>query len=78
MSYREFQNTFQNGVVLSDNTGSSRRYGQVPYGDYDENDQLYFPVGNDVDARYHKKELFYIVNHEGESIAFAWNDLRES
>ena len=76
MSYSEFTNAFPDGVVISDETGFSRNYGNIPYGDYDENDALYFPVEND-DARYGKKELFYIVNNDDESVAFHWDDLRE-
>ncbi len=78
MSYPEFTKAFPNGAVLSDNTWFERRYWQIPYGDYDENDQLYFPVENSDDARFQKKELFYIVNNSANSIAFHWNDLRES
>jgi hypothetical protein len=39
---------------------------------------LYFPVKNQ-DLRFHKKELFYIVNNKNlwESIAFLFKDLRE-
>ncbi len=76
MSYPEFTTAFPNWVVLSDDTGFIRSYGQIPYGDYDENDDLYFPVENDSDARFWKKELFYIVNNGEESVAFHWDDLR--
>ncbi len=78
MNYSEFQKAFPNGKVLSNDTGYFRRYGQIPYGNYDESDDLYFRVEWNPDNRYHLKELFYIVNNGDESLAFAWNDLREA
>ncbi|MDA9128939.1 DUF3179 domain-containing protein [Candidatus Gracilibacteria bacterium] len=78
MTYSEFQNAFPEGVVLSDDTGFNRNYGIIPYGDYDNNDELYFPIENDSDTRFFQKELFYIVNNGTESVAFLWDDLREN
>jgi len=76
MNYSEFQSQFPNGQVLSNDTGYNRRYGEIPYGNYDDSHELYYPVSSDLDIRYHPKKLFYIVNHEGESLAFAWDELR--
>jgi hypothetical protein len=77
MNYSEFQKAFPEGKVLSNNTGYNRRYGEIPYGNYNDNDDLFFPIEGEPDTRYHPKELFYIVNHGGESLAFAWDELRE-
>jgi hypothetical protein len=63
MTFAEFQKSYPNGEVLSKDTGYFRSYGRIPYGSYDENDSLYFPVKNQ-DLRFHKKELFYIVNNK--------------
>ncbi|MBD3609948.1 MAG: DUF3179 domain-containing protein [Gammaproteobacteria bacterium] len=41
--------------VLSTDTGYWRNYSRHPYGDYDLNKALYFPVSN-TSARYHPKE----------------------
>lgn len=78
MSYAQFRENFPNGVVLSDATGYARNYGRIPYGNYDETDTLYFPVEWWNDDTFFSKELFYIVNHNGNSLAYHWNDLRET
>lgn len=77
MNYSEFQKKFPKGLVLSNDTGHNRRYGEIPYGNYDEDDALYFPINSEADNRYHSKELFYVANHNWVSVAFSWNDLRE-
>lgn len=76
MSYEEFISNFPKWKVLSDDTWHFRRYGEIPYWDYDTNDELIFPVENDNDARFGKKELFYIVNNKNDSVAFHLDDLR--
>lgn len=76
MSYEEFVSNFPKWKVLSDDTWYFRQYGTVPYGDYDTNDELIFPVEGADDIRFHKKELFYIVNNGDDSVAFHWGDLR--
>jgi len=78
MTFSEFQENYPLWEVLSDDTGYFRSYGRIPYGSYDENDTLFFPVKNQ-DLRFHKKELFYIVNNKElwESVAFLFKDLRE-
>ena len=76
MSYDEFQSAFPEWVVLSNDTGFSRSYGQIPYGNYDQTKDLYFPINSDLDARFHPKELFYIVNNNDTSLAFSWDDIR--
>jgi hypothetical protein len=60
---------------LSDETGFPRNYTRAPYGDYDENDQLFFPVNN-TDARLPKKELLYVVNDGMQSVAFVREELK--
>ena len=78
MTFEEFIKAYPKWEVLSDDTWYLRSYGNIPYGNYDENDTLYFPVKNE-DIRFHKKELFYIVNDKqnGTSIAFLFKDLRK-
>jgi len=78
MSYDEFTSNFPKWKVLTDESSwFYRQYGTVPYGDYDINDELIFPLNTEIDDRYDIKELFYIVNDWDESIAFHWDDLRE-
>jgi hypothetical protein len=45
-------------LVLSQKTGFNRNYGQSPYGDYNSNRTLYFPVTS-LNKRYHPKE--YVI-----------------
>jgi len=75
MSFWDFKHNYKNWRVLTDDTGSRRNYSQIPYWDYTENDDIYFPVENS-DERFHAKEMFYIVNNGGESVAFKFSDLR--
>jgi hypothetical protein len=76
MSYELFIKNYPQGVVLSDATDHNRDYAQAPYGDYDVNDILFFPVSN-TDARLPKKEILYVVNNKStnQSIAFVKKDL---
>jgi len=43
-------------LVLSRNTGYSRKYDRDPYQGYASSRNLYFPVANNAPARYHPKE----------------------
>ncbi len=76
MSFADFKNNYKAWKVLSDDTWANRNYSQIPYWDYTESDDLYFPVENS-DERFQAKEMFYIVNNTWESIAFKFSDLRE-
>jgi len=76
MTFKEYKSNYPDWMILSDDTWFNRNYWYVPYWDYNENDIVYFPVENS-DIRYHKKEIFYIINDKGNSIAFLLKDLRE-
>ena len=76
MSFGDFKKNYNSWKVLTDDTWASRDYSQIPYGDYTSSDDLYFPVQNS-DERFQTKEMFYIVNSGGESVAFKFSDLRE-
>jgi len=69
INFQQFTQNYPDGVVLSDDTWYQRDYTFTPYGEYDENDILYFPVSND-DTRLPKKEILYIVNDNDTSLAF--------
>lgn len=56
-------------LVLSDNTGYTRGYGFFPYGDYDNSENLYFPV-SDIDFEIHPKELLIVSRFGEKSFAF--------
>ena len=63
MTFAQFIEQYPIGEVLSDETGFERPYTLAPYGDYDSNDLLYFPVSN-TDATLPKKTILYVVTHE--------------
>ena len=75
LSLSVFEAKYPNWKILSDKTWVSRSYGKIPYGDYDNNDILYFPVSN-TDVRLPKKELLYIINDNKTSIAFVMSKLK--
>jgi hypothetical protein len=49
--------------VLSEDTGYLRTYSRTPYGSYESEEQLYFPVQN-TDKKLHQKELMYVIPFE--------------
>ncbi len=55
-------------LVLSRNTGFSRRYEGSPYGDYAESSRLMFPVSN-RNFRIHPKTVVFGIRHAGEAVA---------
>jgi hypothetical protein len=65
MRWKDWKKQFPNGEVLSSDTGFSRNYTQGPYGDYEENSSVFFPVDN-VDARYHEKEPSFGIELNGQ------------
>lgn len=63
--------------VLSTETWTKRDYERIPYGSYDTNDELIFPVENLGDTRFQMKTRFFITNLDEEnSLAFHMDDLR--
>ena len=78
MSYSEYQRLFPEGEVLSNETGYLRRYGEIPYGNYDKSEDLYFPVWWERDMSYHPKKLFYVVRDGDIVLWFPWEELRSS
>jgi len=63
--------------IMTTNTGFSRNYDRTPYGNYNESEEIYFPVSN-KDARFPAKEIFYIVRRGDNTVAirkdgFAFN-----
>jgi len=62
--------------VLSSDTGHLRNYQTNPYGNYDEAEELLFPVSVQ-DERFKAKELMYVVPLDGKSAAFPVLQLKE-
>jgi peroxiredoxin len=62
--YKDWKDEHPNGEVLSKDTGSFRDYSTTPYGDYDSNKSLFFPVDNENDS-YHPKTPTYQIEVNG-------------
>ena len=77
LSFKVFKEKWPDGEVLSINTGYSRNYNLYPYGDYDSNEEIFFPVSV-KDNRFPVKEIMYVVNAYKHSIAFPIKDLSKN
>lgn len=75
LTFGDFKKNYTAWLILTDDTGAIRDYTQIPYWDYTENNDLYFPVENS-DESFSPKEMFYIVNNKKDSLAFLLSDLR--
>jgi len=64
-------------VVLSEETGYTRQYGFYPYGDYEDREELIFPVNN-LDTALPAKTLMHASVINGESVAFGRDTLLEA
>lgn len=81
ITFSEFASKYPNGEVLSRDTGYTRNYGFYPYGDYDNSENLYFPVSV-KDSRLPAKEIMVITNLKNidgkeVSVAFKRSDVIE-
>ena len=75
VSFAEFAEAHPDAVVLSRETGYSRRYGDNPYAGYDRiGSGTYFPVG-EYDDQLDGKERVLTVEIDGESVAFPFTVL---
>jgi len=76
IEFQELKAKYPDSKVMSSDTGYRRSYGFYPYGSYEENERLFFPV-TIKDKRFHTKEMFYIVPIEDKSFAFLLKDIPE-
>ena len=60
LSFGEVKTKFPNTSVVSRETGHLRNYSVYPYGDYEQDERILFPVSH-TDKRFFAKELFYII-----------------
>ena len=77
VSYADFKQTHPDGLVLSRETGQSRRYGSNPYSGYDRVDQHPFLFMGSVDGRLLPKERVAAVTVGGMDLAFPYSVLQE-
>jgi hypothetical protein len=74
VSFKILKEKWPNSEVLSTDTGYGRSYDFYPYGDYNNNDSLYFPISI-KDNRFPPKEIMYVVNAYDKSVAFPTKQL---
>ena len=74
LAFSDVIKNYPQAEVMSNETGFNRDYANGPYGDYNTNDALYFPISIN-DTRLPTKEVMYIVNYAEKSIAFVRNAL---
>ena len=72
----EVKEKYPKAVVLSRKTGHFRDYDRIPYGNYDNEERLIFPVSVD-DNKFFAKELMLVVQAKETYVAFPWNQLLE-
>jgi len=77
MSLKQASDKYSDLKILSKETGFNRNYDISPYGDYNTNDEIYFPISIN-DTRLPAKTIMYIVNVDNHSVAFERNELSES
>lgn len=73
-SWQSWRKKHPNTQVLSTDTGFGRDYSRSPYGDYDENGAIYFPVSKESRA-YHPKERVLGIELNGQFRAYPFEEL---
>lgn len=73
-SWKSWRKKHPNTQVLSTDTGFGRDYARSPYGDYDENGSIYFPVSKESRA-YHPKERVLGIEVNGQFRAYPFEEL---
>lgn len=77
VTWGEWKGDHPDGQVLSRDTGSVRDYTRSPYGDYANNDDVFFPVDNLADDRLDRKARIYGVELDGVARAYPLDTLKE-
>jgi hypothetical protein len=77
VSFRDFRETYPDGLVLSRDTGFQRDYGRNPYAGYDTTDDP-FLFGGDPDERLPAAERVVAVELNGETVAYPFSALEEA
>lgn len=76
ISFAELKKKHPEAKVLSDDTGYRRDYSFYPYGGYEDNEDLLFPVSV-TDKRFNAKEIMYITPYKDKSIALSIQSLNK-
>jgi len=73
-SWADWRDRYPGTHVLSRETGYGRDYDRNPYGGYDRNGRIFFPVAN-VSNRFHPKEQVLGVSLNGQHKAYPFTEL---
>lgn len=76
LTFAELAEHHPDAQVISKDTPRLRNLGRTPYGNYDENEDIFFPISV-RDNRFPTKELFYVVPFKDTSIAFRQEELAD-
>lgn len=76
-TWRKWKTLFPKTHVLSTDTGYSRNYQRHPYGDYDLNSAIYFPLTH-TNKRYHAKEKILAVEINNKFKAYPFSELAKT
>ena len=76
VSFAEFRAAFEDGIVLSRETGHARNYGENPYAFYDSSGGTFFPV-DEFSDELSAKERVLTLELGGETAAFPFSALSE-
>jgi hypothetical protein len=77
MQWKTWKEQFPEAEVLSDDTGYVRNYSNTPYGDYSQNDSIYFPVDNES-SEFHPKAPLYGIQIDGITKAYTIEELEKT
>jgi len=76
LAISEIRKLYPEALILSENTGYSRDYGNNPYSGYETNSQFLFPL-TDVDDSFPPKEMMVVFRADDTAVAVPWLKLRE-
>ncbi len=76
-TWGDWQNRYPASVFLSEETGHIRDYSRSPYGNYDTNQAIYFPVSKESD-QYQRKEKVLGIILDGEKKVYPFSELQKS
>lgn len=74
--YKDWKAKHPNGEVLSRETGHFRNYNQTPYGEYDNNLSVFFPVDHEDDT-FHPKTPTYQIEVKGQTKIYPIEELEK-
>jgi hypothetical protein len=69
LTFGELGKKHPDAQILSTDTGYDRNYELNPYGNYEENEEILFPISVQ-NKKFHPKTIMYVIPYQEKSIAF--------